>query len=58
MSIFHIFLRNMPGEYRGIGKVPGDDVKGGHPGSDPVGERDLGGHGHDDDGTGRFSPYY
>ena len=45
------------GEDGGVSKGLGDGVQGGCPGSAPIWEENMGGHGHDDDGPGGFSPY-
>ena len=44
------------GEDVGTSKGPIDDVQGIHPGSAPLWEKNLVGHGRNDEGTGRFSP--
>ena len=47
---------NVSGEDGGAGKGPDNDVQCGCTGSDNIWEQNMGGHGPDDEGPGRFSP--
>ena len=47
---------NVSGKDGGAGKGMVDDLKGGCPGSGPIWEQYMGGHGPDEEGPGRFSP--
>ena len=44
------------GEDVGTSKGPIDDEQGSHPSSDPLWEKNMVGHGGNDEGTGRFLP--